>query len=140
MSNGSVTVSVDNAKKKSNAPWILGVIGFILSIPNAICTLFCGAVAAVAEAQNGEAAAGGFANFIAGNFWLIVLASIVSFIMLFFGKKSGKAPVVCGWIAIACAAYICLCSVVVFSLFGLAAAICFLIGGICSLKNSKISA
>ena len=45
-------------KTKSNAPWILGLVGFGLSLPQVICSILCAGAAAGAAAEGGAGADG----------------------------------------------------------------------------------
>ena len=78
-----------------------------------------------------------FATWIIDNFWFIILASIVAFVALFFGKSKEKIAKITGIAAIVCASYVLLCGSVTLNVFGVAAAACFLIGGVFSIINSK---
>lgn len=72
-------------KKKSNAPWILGIIGFILSLPIIICGIVCASASAQVAAEGGDEA--GTAAAIGMIFVLPAVAAIASFILSFFGKS-----------------------------------------------------
>ncbi|MBE6381175.1 MAG: hypothetical protein E7047_09640 [Lentisphaerae bacterium] len=134
------TVTTKTVKTKTNAPWILGIVGFACSIPHALCFLICAAAVSTAEfmATDGDtAAAQSTADAGAAMFYLGLLVSLVCFIALFFGKKDGQLPVIAGVITILGAAFLLICSVMSFSLFGLASAVCYAIGGIFCIVNSK---
>ena len=52
MENTNVNINVSIEKKKSNAAWICGLIGFITSLPNSLCALLCAATVTGAAAIN----------------------------------------------------------------------------------------
>ena len=136
--NNTPKAEIVSAKHKTNATWILGIVGFVCSIPHALCFLVCAAAAGTAEAMAGDAK-GADETLAAGAalFHLGLLAALVCFIALFFGKKDGKLPVIAGGITIAGSAFLLICSFISFSLFGIASAVCYLIGGIFCIINSK---
>lgn len=128
-------------KTKSNAPWILGIVGFGLSIPQVICSILCaGAAAGIAGA--GSEATGASSSEAAANagaaglvFMLPVIYTFACFILSFFGKS--KISTVTGVLLILLGlldAYAC---VINFSMLGIAAAICFACAGISSICNTK---
>ena len=125
-------------KTKSNAPWILGIVGFGLSIPQIICSILCaGAAAGVAGAANeaGSAEAASAATSAGITFLLPVFITVACFILSFFGKSkvstaTGVLLIILGLAEI----YLC---VVNWSLFGIAGAICFACAGISSVCNTK---
>ena len=128
-------------KTKSNAPWILGLVGFGLSIPQVICSILCaGAAAGVAgaSAEAGganaaeQAATAGAAGFI---FMLPVFCTFLCFILSFFGKS--KASTVTGVLLILLGLLDVYASVTNISALGIAAAVCFFCSGISSICNSK---
>ena len=124
-------------KTKSNAPWILGIVGFGLSIPQAICSILCAGVAAGAvQAANGAtgeevANAGATGAF----FMLPAILAFTCFILSFFGKSkistaTGVLLIILGIVD----AYVCF---VTLAWLGIAAAICYACAGISSICNSK---
>lgn len=132
-----------NIRTKTNAPWIMGIVGFACSIPHALCFLVCTAAVTTVEfmATEGDtAAAQSTADTGAGMFYLGLLVALICFIALFFGKKEGPLPVIAGGIVIAGSVYLLICSVMSFSLFGLASAVCYSIGGVFCIINSKCPA
>jgi len=104
MENSGVTVMVNVEKEKSNAAWICGLIGFITSIPNILCTFLCAGVRVAAAGLSAglsadgsnfdetaaDAAAADAASGAAGFFWVIVLVSIVCFALSFLGKSKNS--------------------------------------------------
>lgn len=129
-------------KKKSNAPWILGLVGFGLSIPQIICSVLCagaavgvaGASSEIAGATEAEqvANAGAAAGFI---FMLPVICTFTCFILSFLGKS--KISTVTGVLLILIGLLDVYACVVNFSGLGIAAAVCFFCSGISSICNSK---
>ena len=82
MSNMDVNITVQ--QRKSNAPWILGIIAFVMSIPNVLCATLCAATVAAVESETTtatDATDTGISMLIA-----IVLSSILCFIFSFMGK------------------------------------------------------
>ncbi len=131
---------------KSSAPWILGLIGFILAIPNMFCALICAATAATAtavaasdasmssaEAQAvGEAAGWG----VTIGFYLIGLAiPVISFVFGFFGKSQHSKQF--GIIVVVLNAIALVWNLVSFNFLGLVVHVLFLCSGISSIGNAK---
>lgn len=148
MGNENVTVVVTNQQHKSNAPWILGIIGFIVSIPNILCATVCAAAgAAVSEAARqdavnsgnaaAEASATNSGEAFAGMLLVFVIISLLCFILTFFGKS--KISVVTGILLILGALFILVNGFVGLGnmLLGSIVGICYLIGGIYSIINKK---
>lgn len=128
-------------KKKSNAPWILGLVGFGLSLPQVICSILCaGAAAGIAGASSEAAGASnaeqvanaGAAGFI---FMLPVICTFTCFILSFLGKS--KISTVTGVLLILLGLLDVYACVVNISAFGIAAAVCFFCSGISSICNTK---
>jgi len=116
-------------KTKSNAPWILGVVGFCLSIPQIFCSILC--AAADASHPTGTDADGALAAYA----MLPVITTFVCFILSFFGKS--KASTATGVLMILCAlADIAFCCMNI-SALGIAAGVCFFCAGISSICNTK---
>lgn len=124
-------------KTKSNAPWILGIVGFGLSIPQVVCSILCATAAAqvaqessqVSEKAASDAATLGFI------FLLPAICTAVCFILSFFGKS--KFSAITGVLLILLGlvdAYACYVN---WSVLGIAAAICFACAGISSVCNAK---
>ena len=132
---------MSETRTKSNAPWILGLVGFGLSIPQIICSILCagaaaglaGASAEAAGASTAEQAANaGAAGFI---FMLPVICTFACFILSFFGKS--KLSTVTGVLLILLGLLNVYACVVNLSAFGIAASICFACAGISSICNTK---
>jgi|GEM_PF-3581417 len=122
--------------KDSNAPMILGIFGFIFSIPQAMCAGACAGCATLGMlgAQNGSEAAGASTVFMV--FILPALASITAFIFSFKTKNSPKKA---GIVLIICSIVLLIIS---FSnpftlFFGLIASALYLIAGVLSVKNAS---
>lgn len=138
---------------KSNAPWILGIIAFVLSIPNILCATLCAAATTVgaaiaaspdpfttttdADAQAATEAAAATATVASGLLWTVIVASILCFIFSFFGKS--KNSHVTGILTIIGGAYIFIQALIGLGswIWGTAAGILYLIGGIYSILNKK---
>ena len=133
------TVNIVAIKQKSNAPWILGIIAFVTSLPNLLCAFLCaGATTAVAAAAaEEEGAVEEAASAAAGYFWLVVLVSIVCFILSFMGKS--KSSVVTGILLILGALFILVNGFIGFGsmLWGTVTGILYLVAGIVSILNQK---
>lgn len=127
-----------NAPRKSDAPWILGIIGFATAIPNILCATICAAaVAGVAEAAGEDAATTGHS--IAGALLFIVLINVLCFVLSFFGKSKQSHVtgilMIIGGLIIVINGFIGLASV----LWSLVSGVLFLLSGCFSVKNHKIS-
>lgn len=133
------TVNIVAIKQKSNAPWILGIIAFVTSLPNLLCAFLCaGATTAVAAAAaEEEGAVEEAASAAAGYFWLVVLVSIVCFILSFMGKS--KSSVVTGILLILGALFILVNGFIGLGsmLWGTVTGILYLVAGIVSILNQK---
>lgn len=130
------TVNIVAIKSKSNAPWILGIIAFVTSLPNLLCAFLCaGATTAVAAVEEGAVEEA--ASAAAGYFWLVVLVSIVCFILSFMGKS--KSSVVTGILLILGALFILVNGFIGFGsmLWGTVTGILYLVAGIVSILNQK---
>lgn len=148
MQNENVTVVVNNQQHKSNAPWILGIIAFVASIPNILCATVCAAaIGGFSEAVKEEAArtgdsaahaaASGTSAAMGGFLVAIVIISLLCFILSFFGKS--KISVFTGILLILGALFLLISC---FAgpgniLWGSVAGICYLIGGCYSIINKK---
>lgn len=148
MEKENVTVTVNTQQHKSNAPWILGIIAFVASIPNILCATVCAAVAVgISEtakdeaAKSGDAAtqasASGASEAFAGILAALVIISLICFILSFFGKS--KISVITGILLILGALFIIINSFVGPGniLWGSVAGICYLIAGCFSIINKK---
>ena len=127
-------------QQKSIAPIILGVVGFILNVPGVVCAAACAGAGkgidrfanSLLEASGEKASQGGGFSF---NL-LMIVCWLLCFVLLFFGKsKMSKATGVLTIIASVFMVIFAFCSGNWF--FGLAAAICYLIGGILSCANAS---
>lgn len=138
----NVEVAITTQQKKSNAPWILGLIAFILNIPNVLWATFCASVVAgfgSALAERGETTteevnqtSNGFATVIG----ILAVLGILCFILSFFGKSKGS--IATGVMLILGGVVIFLLSLVYASaLFGTATGILYLIAGVMSIVNAK---
>lgn len=140
MENTNITVT--NLQHKSNAPWILGIIAFCMSIPNILCATVCAAVANEAIKQN-QIENGIVPNSeqsddrVAGMLVAVILVSIFAFILSFFGKS--KISVVTGILLILIALFILVNGWVGLGSFfwGTITGILYLISGVFSIVNKK---
>ena len=132
-SNPKVKGKTKQMKTKSNAPWILGLVGFGLSLPQVICSILCASAAAGAAAEGGAGADGAAAaGFV---FMLPVICTFTCFILSFLGKS--KISTVTGVLLILLGLLDVYACVVNISAFGIAAAVCFFCSGISSICNTK---
>lgn len=135
-------------QRKSNAPWILGIIGFIFNIPNVLYATVCAAAgAAVSEAarqdavRSGDAATANSAansgEAFAGMLLVFVIISLLCFILSFCGKS--KISVVTGILLILGALFILINGFIGLGnmFLGIIVGICYLIGGIYSIVNKN---
>lgn len=131
INNGNnVVVNVTNANGgKSNTPWVCGLLGFLFSLPNFICSVICAAAVATAvEATDDENAA------VAGTLMIFALIlPLICFILGFFGKT--KISIVTGILIVLASIAMVIGNVMTFSFWGLTAAILFLSSGISSICN-----
>ncbi len=120
------TVNIVAIKQKSNAPWILGIIAFVTSLPNLLSAFLCAGVTA--------AASGGLT---AVAFLVVVLVSIVCFILSFMGKS--KFSVVTGILLILGGLFILLDGLFGLGsmLWGTVTGILYFAAGIVSILNKK---
>ena len=148
MENENVTVTVKTQQHKSNAPWILGIIAVMASIPNILCATVCAAaIAGLSETAKEEAAkqgdtatqaaAAGTSDAMAEILAALVIVSLICFVLSFFGKT--RLSVVTGLLMIIGALFIVLNSFVGPGniLWGCVAGICYLIAGCYSIINKK---
>jgi hypothetical protein len=122
----------ENGRGKSDVPMIMGVIGFVATIPGTLCAGCMGACASVGTTL----ATGQSSN--VGSIWILInLASAAA--GLFFGIKSKGTPRTSGAVMIGVALLTLLLSFVTFNWFwGLIAVACFGIGGAISLTQEKL--
>lgn len=112
-------------KKKSNAPWILGVTGFVISIPSVLCALLCSAAAAGASGSTSVGILPLLPTFV----------SLICFILSFYGKsKHSKAT---GVIMLLLSAILVVLGIVFFSIWSLGAAGCYFAASFCSILNAN---
>ena len=153
MENSSVTVAIDVVKKKSNAAWICGLIGFITSLPNSLCALICaGATTAAAGISAGlsaegtdfdraaaDAAANEAASGASALLWIVLAISIICFILSFLGKS--KISIITGILLILGGLFILVNGFVGYGsmLWGTATGALYLTSGIISITNHKKS-
>lgn len=116
-------------RTKSNAPWILGIVGLGLSIPQVICSILCASAAADIAEPGGDAAAVGLV------FILPAIYTFVCFILSFFGMS--KISTVTGVLLILLGTLDAWACAINYSVLGIAAAICFACAGISSICNTK---
>ena len=148
MGNDNVNVTVTTQQHKSNAPWILGIIAFVASIPNILCATVCAAaVSGFSEIARQEAEKSGdtttqakaavTSGALQGLLVTLVIISLVCFVLSFFGKS--KISVITGILMILGALFIVLNSFVGPGniLWGCVAGICYLIAGCYSIINKK---
>ena len=125
-------------KPKSNAPWILGIVGIFLTILHYACAVVCTATIAAGDEvfNNADKATSqqtmdngmAVANFGAG---LMALC----FILSFFGKS--KSSKVTGIVMVLAGIISAGLSIAHFSFAGIAAGIVYMCSGISSICNSK---
>lgn len=126
-------------KTKSNAPWILGIIGLFMTIMHYACAIVCAATLGVHEAVAKDAAAGDhmadagvfYANFVSG-------IMLLCFLLSFFGK--GNHSKIVGILIVLGGITAGAMSCVNLSIPGLAAGFIYLFAGISSISNSKKAA
>ena len=123
-------------KPKSNAPWILGVVGFCISIPQICCSILCAAASADVASDSTTtsdqtAAAAGMGVYA----MLPVVTTVLCFILSFFGKSNASTATGVMLILVSLA-NIVFCAMN-FSAFGIAASVCFFCSGISSICNTK---
>ena len=125
-------------KTKSNAPWILGLVGLILTIVHTACAvIFSAAISAGDEVFNGASEAAAQETFNKG----MIIASIgigimaVCFILSFFGKS--KTSGLTGFLLIIGGIAAAGVSIAHFSVGGIAAGIIYMCAGISSICNRE---
>ncbi len=139
MENENGNVVVNTRQVKSNAPWILGIVGFVASIPNILCATICAAAVATYSEDSyypGQTLSS-TSQTMGWLLLLIIVASIACFVLSFFGKS--KQSVITGIVMIAGSVFILINGFVGLGSFiwGSVAGVCYLIGGIFSILNSK---
>ena len=151
MENSNVNINVSIEKKKSNAAWICGLIGFITSLPNSLCAVLCAATVTGAAGLNAglssenadfdqaaaNAAATDAASGASGLLWAVLGISILCFILSFMGKT--KISVITGILLILGSIFILVNGFIGFGsmLWGTATGALYLVSGIVSIINHK---
>ncbi len=129
-----MSILQETGKGTSNGPMIAGVIGFVASIPGTICAGICGAGVDLfsAAATQGE-------MYGAGTTWIIINVA-VALSGLVFGIMSKSRPRLSGFILILASILGLIITIITLNWFwGLITVASFLIGGIISLTQEKIS-
>ncbi len=109
--------------KRSNTPMILGIVGFVSSIPGILCTGMC---AGLAEAGGAKGAGTTF-------LYLSLVPSILGFIFSFMANSKAKLA---GIVLIVCSVLLLITTVITFNwFFGLITTASYLIAGVLSVKN-----
>lgn len=125
-------------KTKSNAPWILGIVGFILTVVHTACAVICSAaISAGDEVFGGASKESAQDTFNQGmNVAAIGIGVMaVCFILSFFGKS--KVSGFTGFLLIVGGIAAAGVSIVHFSAGGIAAGIIYMCAGISSICNRK---
>ena len=134
--------AMSEPKLKSNAPWILGIVGVFLTILHYACAVVCAATVGAAKtgfsdrytgSELMEANAAMEESMSIANFTAIVF--ILCFILTFFGK--GKHSKLTGWLLVIGGMVGGFSSIAHFSAAGIAAGIVYMCSGISSICNSK---
>lgn len=108
---------------KSIAPMILGIVGFVSSIPGIICSGMCAGFA-----ESGGAIGAG-TTFL----YLSLLPSILGFVFSFMTNSKAKLA---GIVLIVCSVLLLATTIITFNwFFGLITTACYLIAGVLSVKN-----
>jgi len=126
------------AKVKSNAPWILGIVGLILTAVHTYCAILCtAAISAGDEAFGGASKEAAQDTFNRGMDVAAIGIGImaVCFILSFFGKS--KASGLTGLLLILGGIAAAGVSIAHFSAGGIAAGIIYMCAGISSVCNRK---
>ncbi|NLA04944.1 MAG: hypothetical protein GX881_04425 [Firmicutes bacterium] len=118
----------ETAKGQSNAPMILGIVGFVAMIPGLLCAAACGACVVGVEAMaTGQAGTG------SGIIVLTLFPMVAGFV---FGFLSKSQPTISGIVMVASAAFMLIPVIMSANwFFGLITIACYLIGGILSFQN-----
>lgn len=123
-------------KTKSNAPWILGIIGIFLTILHYACAIACSAGLAGLGGAAGDAEGGARAADSSLMFGTVAAGIMfVCFILSFFGKS--KASTFTGLLLIVGGITSIGMSIPHFSAAGAAAGIIYMCAGISSICNRK---
>ena len=131
------TTKMSEQRTKSNAPWILGIVGLILTVVHTACAVICTAAVATIDKNVGasEEVAQGDMNQ-GMTITLIGMAIMaVCFILSFFGKS--KASGLTGMLLIIGGIAAAGVSIAHLSVGGIAAGIVYMCAGISSICNRK---
>ena len=107
-------------KVKSNAPWILGIIGLALAVPNFVCSVMC----SEAAKQFGES-----------NVAIGIVLTLVLFLLSFFGKA--KISLITGLVMLVGSLYMIYLNITQLQILGLSEGVVFLFAAIFSMTNVK---
>lgn len=138
--NQSSVTKVVTLKTKSNAPWILGIIGFCTSIPNVLCAFVCaGVVAGVSAASDQAEGQEPDTGWILGRLLSLIIVSAMCFILSFFGKS--KISTITGILMLLGGLYVAVTGFIGFGnwFWGLVSGVLYAIGGAISITNRKLS-
>ena len=116
-------------KTKSNAPWILGIVGLALAVPNSLCTLLCSATMQEIGSEADKA------HFNEGNVTVGVMLTLALFLLSFFGKT--KISLVTGLMMLAGSLYMIFLNITQLQILGLSEGVVFLFAAIFSVTNFK---
>ena len=125
-------------KTKSNAPWILGIVGIFLTAVHTACAVIC-----TAAISSGDEVFGGASKEAAQDTFnkgmdvaaIGIVIMVVCFILSFFGKS--KVSVLTGLLLIIGGIAAAGISIAHFSAGGIAAGIVYMCAGISSICNAK---
>ena len=120
---------VTTVKTKSNAPWIMGIVGVALAVPNFLCSLLCSQFAKdfMSEADK--------QHFSENNVAIGVALTFGMFVLSFFGKS--KISLYTGLIMLVGALYLIYLNITQLQILGLAEGVVFLFSAIFSMTNAK---
>ena len=125
-------------KTKSNAPWILGIVGIFLTIVHYACAVVCSSAVASGDVVFGGADKASAQQTMDNGMFVANLGAglmVLCFILSFFGKS--KASGFTGLLLIVGGIAAAGVSVAHFSAGGIAAGIVYMCAGISSICNSK---
>lgn len=114
-------------KPKTAAPMVLGVLGFMLSLPSTLCASMCAGL--VSAATEGELAAGWYVPAV------LLGGPLVNMIASFFCKQPASRAV--GIVIILISLVFMLVSLVTGALLNIASAILFFVGGSLCIANAS---
>ena len=125
-------------KTKSNAPWILGIVGLVLTVVHTACAIICSAAISAGDTVFNDASdAEAQATFDNGMNVAAIGVGIMAicFVLSFFGKS--KASGLTGFFLVIGGIAAAGISVAHFSAGGIAAGIVYMCSGISSICNRK---